>query len=71
MLLFFLFVTATYALTILLAYAMSCKLKNAENGQIFRYVSIGGLTSMYIAWAIVFASQVHPFIAPEARNKDT
>lgn len=71
MLVFFLIVTATYALATLLAYAMSRRLKNAENGQVFRYASIGGLTSMYIAWAIVFASQVHPFVAPGAENKDS
>lgn len=71
MLVFFLFVTATYALATLLAYSVSRKLKSAENGQIFRYVSIGALTSMYIAWAIVFAAQVHPFVAPEAKNEHT
>ncbi len=62
---FFLFVTAACAFLVVLAYRLSYRLKSVDNRQICRYVSIGSICSMYIAWLIVFVSQIQDIYVPD------
>lgn len=62
---FFLIVTASYILLMIFANRVSYRFKNQEHGQIFRYVSLGGISSMYIGWAVVFLSQLKNVYPPE------
>lgn len=62
---FFMAVTASYILLAILGNRFSYRFKNKEHGQIFRYVSVGGLSSMYIGWSVVFLSQLKDIYVPD------